>query len=98
MFTNLKNNIYLFFWKRRKDKLRNKDRIISVTRSMTEYEDTVYDLRWTIRMTNKKKEVLLKRVLEERSSRWNIRHSVHKVERYILPKTLRQIEKEHLNS
>lgn len=98
MFRNLKNNISIYFWKRRKTKIQRNGRTMSITHTLTEYEDTVYDLRWTIRITDKKKEVLLKRIVEERASKWNIRHTIHKVERYILPKIVQQIEKEHLNS
>ncbi|MGM9678308.1 MAG: hypothetical protein ACI3X7_00790 [Bacteroidaceae bacterium] len=92
MFAIIKNNIYLWFWKR---KGQHPYKHIKVVRKVENLQNMVYDLIWVIILTDKDNKVLLKSDIHERTNRQNMIRITRRVERESLPKEIKRLMKKH---
>lgn len=92
MFAIIKNNIYLWFWKR---KGQHPCKHIKVVRKVENLQNMVYDLIWVIILTDKDNKVLLKSDIQERTNRQNMIRITRRVERESLPKEIKRLMKKH---
>ena len=93
MFDSFFNNLYLSLWSGEK-KTGPKKQVL-VSKSCETYGDAVYDLRWTLKYIHKNGTPSHSVTISERASKWNLRHTIHKIEKHVLPKKIEELIQAH---
>ena len=61
---------------------------VLVSKSCEIFGDTVYDLRWTLKFIHKNGKTSHSVTISERSNRWSLRKTIHRIEKEELPKQI----------
>ena len=93
MFDTLINNIYLKMWSGEKKVGPHKK--VHMSKSCEIFQDTVYDLKWTLKYVHRNGKASHSVTIMERASKWNLRRIIHKVEKHELPKKIDELIREH---
>ena len=93
MFDTFLNTIFLKIWSG--DKKVGPHKKVLMSRSCEIYQDTVYDLKWTLKYVHRNGKASHSVTISERASKWNLRRTIRKVEKHELPKKIDELIREH---
>lgn len=95
MLTNIKNSIYLLFWKSKMGGVRTPYGRFKIKRSYDSFYATVYDIRWSVSLLGKDNKVLAKRTIYERTDKRHVVSTIRHIEKSTLAKVMHDMAKEH---
>ena len=93
MFDSFFNNIYLSLWSGEK-KVGSKKQVL-LSKSCETYGDAVYDLRWTLKYIHKNGQTSHSVTVSERAGKWNLKKTIRRVEKHVLPKEIEALIQKH---
>lgn len=96
MLDSFFNNLYLKLWAR--DKKVGPKKQVLLSKSCETYGDTVYDLRWKLKYIHRNGKTSHAVTISERASKWNLRNTIRRIEKQVLPKKVEALIEENTHT